>query len=205
VEIGDVLPDEVVNFRFRVAPPIVEVFAVFLAPFERRPHIADRRVEPDVPVVAGRIRNFKAEIRRRTRNGPRPKLVAEELALEVIRDFRLQGAGLVDPTFEERTRFFDLDEEVFRLAQFRRRSGERAFRVDQLGRRIDGAAFATVAVLVGFPAFRARPANEAVGEEAAFDRVEELFDFAFGDETGFAEFPPNFVAETAGCGEFVLP
>ena len=64
VEIGDVLADEVVDFGVRVAPPVVELLTGAIAPFKRRGHVADGRVEPDVPVVARAIGDFEAEVGR---------------------------------------------------------------------------------------------------------------------------------------------
>jgi len=62
VKIGDVLADEVMNLGLlQIAPPVVELFAVLLAPLYRRSDVADRRIEPDIPVVARTVGNLKSK------------------------------------------------------------------------------------------------------------------------------------------------
>src|SRR4051812_36400805 len=79
VKISDVLADEVVNFGRGRLPPIVELLAAALAPLPGAGNVADRRVEPNVPIVARRIGNFEAEVGRRARNVPIAKRVAEKV------------------------------------------------------------------------------------------------------------------------------
>ena len=51
VEVHDVLADEVVDLAIVALPPIFEVFPGFVAPLAGGGHVADRGIEPDVPVV----------------------------------------------------------------------------------------------------------------------------------------------------------
>src|SRR4051812_234035 len=62
VEIGDVLADEVVDLAIFGAPPVVELLASAIAPLLGRGHVANRSVEPHVPIVAGAVEDLEAEI-----------------------------------------------------------------------------------------------------------------------------------------------
>jgi len=132
VEIGYVLADEVVYLGGLAAPPIVEVFALPVAPLARRGQVADRSVEPHVPIVAGTVGNLETEVRRRPRHVPIAQRLAEEMPLEVIGDLGLQGAAVGHPLVEEAVQLLDVDEQMRGRAGFRLGAGERADRVDQV-------------------------------------------------------------------------
>ena len=108
VEIRDVLADEVVDFGLRAAPPVVQLLALPPAPLQRRADVADRGVEPDVPVVAGAVGNLEAEVRRRPRNVPVVERLAEEVAGQVVGDFRLEVPAPLRPLFQERVQLLDV-------------------------------------------------------------------------------------------------
>src|SRR3954468_17048602 len=99
VEIRNVLANEVVDFAIGGAPPIVELFAQALAPLLRRCHVADRRIEPYVPIVAGAIRDLATEVRGRTRDVPIAKRLAEEVALHVVSNLGLKMIATLCPIF----------------------------------------------------------------------------------------------------------
>ncbi len=70
VEIDDVLADEVHLFRGRVGKKRLEIQAALRAQGLERGEIADRRIEPDIEILARRIGNLDAEIRRVARDVP---------------------------------------------------------------------------------------------------------------------------------------
>src|SRR5690606_27461534 len=63
VKVGDILADEVMHLALRRLPPISQLLTVGLTPLQRAGDVADRRVEPDIPIVAGRISDLGAKIR----------------------------------------------------------------------------------------------------------------------------------------------
>src|SRR3954453_21919066 len=63
VKVCNVFADEMVNLRLRRLPPIFELLASSLAPSPRAGDVAERGVEPDIPIVARRIGNFEAKVR----------------------------------------------------------------------------------------------------------------------------------------------
>ena len=201
VEVRDVFADEMVNLAIFRAPPIVEFLACAIAPLLRRGHVADRRVEPHVPIVAGAVGNFEAEIRGRARDVPIAERLAEEMALQVVGDLGLQVLARLRPLFQETVQLFEFDEQVRRLAQLRRRAAQRAARIDELGRAVVvAAAAAVVAGLIGRAAFGALAAHEAIGQERADLRIEELLDVALLDQAGFANRLPDLLAERPVLG-----
>ena len=62
VKIRDVTADKVVDFCVRVSPPGVEFFSVPVAPLTGGRHVADRCIEPDVPVITGAVGNLESKI-----------------------------------------------------------------------------------------------------------------------------------------------
>ena len=62
MEVSDILADEVVNFGLSVLPPVLQLFAMLVAPLLRRGDVADWGVEPNEPVVTGALRDFKPEV-----------------------------------------------------------------------------------------------------------------------------------------------
>ena len=99
------------------------------------------------------------------------------MALQVVGDLRLQVLARLRPLFQEAVQLLELDEQMGRLANLRRRAAERAARIDQLGRAVVVAALAAVvAGLVGRFALGARAADEAIGEKRFGLRIVELLD-----------------------------
>ena len=92
-----------------------------------------------------------------------------------------------------------LEEVVFGSAQFGLGTGNRRVRLDQVGRRIGGAAdLAIVAVLVPGVALRALALDEAVGQEQLLDRVVVLLDGADFDQAGGAQLEVDVVGAITG-------
>jgi hypothetical protein len=102
VEIHDVLADEVVLFDRRIGHELVEALRV--AERCRRTgievmlqcrEIADRRIEPHVEILAWRVRNLDAEVRRVARDIPVVErvLAAIRLAAEPLLDL-VEDLGL---------------------------------------------------------------------------------------------------------------
>ena len=100
----------------------------------RRADVADRGVEPDVPVIAGTVGNLEAEVRRRPRDVPIVQRLAQEVALQIVGDLGLKVPAALRPLFEKPVQLLDVDEQVVGLAHFRLAAGKRAHRVDQVGR-----------------------------------------------------------------------
>ena len=115
MEILNVLADEVVDLCLLALPPVVECFTLTFAPFRRRADVADRRVEPHIPVVAGRVGNFEAEVGGRAGDVPVTERLVEEEIFQVVRALGRDRAGL-GPLGEEVVHLFDAHEEVFRRA-----------------------------------------------------------------------------------------
>ncbi len=76
VKIGDVFADEVMDFGRVAFPPIVEVFVVLFAPLPGGCDVADRRIEPNVPIVSRAIWDFESKVGSGARDVP----VAERFA-----------------------------------------------------------------------------------------------------------------------------
>ena len=143
----------------------------------RRGDVADRRVEPDVPVVARAVGNLEAEVRRRPRDVPVAQRLAEEVALPGSWRLRLASARRVCVhSFKKAVQLLD----VARTGAWP--CGAPAWRresvltgIDQVGRAVGRAALvATVAVLVGRLALGAGPFDEPVGQKRAGLGVVEL-------------------------------
>ena len=167
MEIQDVLADEVPKLRLAIGTPeIVEDEAGARAEILEARHVADRRVEPDIEVLARRIGDLDAEVGRVAGHVPVPEAGVEPL-VQLVGDRRLQAAG-ARPLAQHRLEIAQLEEDVLRFAQHRGRARHRRDRVDQVGRRIGRAAvLAAVAVLVGRRAARAGALDVAVGQEHA--------------------------------------
>ena len=205
MEVEDVLADKVIQLGLRIClPVVVEIDAVFFAQVFERPHVADRGVEPDIKVFAGRLGNFKAEVRRIARNVPVTEPVFAFCAqpfLHLVGGFRLQMAAVVRPAAQEilAARIGKLEEIMLGLAQLRRGAGNSRVGVFQFIRRVGSAArLAVVAILVGGAAFRAFAFNEAVGQKHLPGRVVILFDRARCDQAVFPQTGVNQVGVVAG-------
>src|SRR5690554_2939572 len=103
-----------------------------------------------------------------------------------------------NPLLEEVGKLGQLEEVVGGAAYFRRDTGERRNRIDQLGGGVGGAArFAVVTVLVGSLTFGTGALDETVGEEQPLDRIVHLFDIAGGDMALVAQPGIDQLAELA--------
>ena len=119
MEISDVFANEVMHFGGGALPPIVKLLAGAFAPFPSAGDIANRRIEPNVPVVSRRVRNLKTEVRSRSRDIPVAERLAKEMALQVIRHFGLQVFPALRPFFQERVQLLQLNKQMQRAAHFR--------------------------------------------------------------------------------------
>ena len=70
MEIRDIFTDEVMHFGIGTLPPIIELLTVALAPFPGTGDITNWRIEPNVPIVAGRIRDLETKVGSRARDVP---------------------------------------------------------------------------------------------------------------------------------------
>lgn len=85
---------------------------------------------------------------------------------------------------------------MWRRPYFRRRTGQFAARLNQLGRAIVMTTIAAVvARLVWRAAFGTRPAHKSIGQKGARLRIVELFNIPLLDEPGFADGPPKLLAQ----------
>ena len=72
MEIHNIFTDKMIQLGGRILiPKIIKIqTALFATQIFKRCHITDRRVQPNVEIFIFSVRNFKAEIRRITRNIP---------------------------------------------------------------------------------------------------------------------------------------
>jgi hypothetical protein len=113
VEVGDVLADEVDLLDRRVGQELVErarlavrLRAALVEVVLQRREVADRRVEPDVEVLAGRVGDLDAEVGRVAADVPVGEaavavLVDLEPLADLVQHLGLQAPGLVRPALEE--------------------------------------------------------------------------------------------------------
>ena len=200
VEVENVLADEVVKLGVGVRlPPGVKIHPALCAQVFERAHVAHRRIHPDVEILAWRIRNFEAEIRRIARNIPVGELVFFVIAqpfLHLVGGFRLQATGVTRPAAQKvlTARVGELEKIMVGMAQFGDSPGNGRTGVLQFVRRIGRAAcFAVVTVLIFRAAFRAAALDETVRQEDLPLRVEVLLDTAFFDQSGRLQAGINFV------------
>ena len=66
MEVDDVFSNEVMDLCVTALPPVFQFFIVGVTPLLSRTDIANRGVEPDVPIVARRVRNLESKIRSRS-------------------------------------------------------------------------------------------------------------------------------------------
>ena len=194
VEINDVLADEVNLFGVRTRQFLHEIESLLGAIGFEAGQVADRRIKPNVEVLAGCIRDFNAEIGGIARNVPVGKIAVEPFVI-FGENFSLHagfavGAIAHRPVFEEGlcTRIRQAEEVVRGGLQNRYGTRDGAVGINQVGRRIHRAAlFARVAVLIRRAALRAGALDEAVGEEHADFFVVELLNIGGVDETGILQ------------------
>ena len=171
MKIQNILADEVIQLGLGIlAPEFVEVETIARAQVLEAGHVADRRVEPDVEILARRVGDLEAEIGRVARDVPVLQPRVEPL-VELVGDLGLHVHVAVvlvlarkQPHPQEVLEIAELEKEVLRFLLHWRHAGEHRHRILQLGRRVRGAAvLARVAVLVGRAAARAGALDEAVG------------------------------------------
>ena len=197
VEIRDVLADEVVDFRLLAPPPSVILLAVAITPLLGRGDVSDRRVEPDVPVVAGTVGDLEAEVWRRPRDIPVLERFAQEMALQIVRHLGLQVPAALGPFVQEAVQLFQLDEQMLGLSDLRLRARQDADRIEQLDGTVRRSALAAVARLVRSSTPGTRAAHKAIGQERAGLRIVQLRHILLGDQIRLAQRPPDLFAETA--------
>ena len=151
-------------------------------------HVAHRRIDPHIKILAGRIRNLEPEVR--CVAGDVPIL---EAGLEPFRQFRghriLDHAGLQE-VLEIGLHRRQPKEEVLRGLLHRRLARDDRNRVDQVGWPIGRTTgLAVVAVLVGGLAGGTAALDETVGQEHAAFGIEGLFHGTGLDQPGVAQ-PP---------------
>ena len=185
VEVNDVFTDEVIQLGIGIFLPVfVEAYGVaaLVTQILERPHVANRRIKPDVKIFARRVRDFEAKVGRIAGDIPLLQPGFEPL-LHFVRDLLLQrtAAGPRLQHFAERRQ---VEEEVLGVTHHRRRAGDHGLRFDKLGRAVGCAAhFAVIAVLVRGFTFRTGAFDETVRQEHAFFRIVQLRDGAVFNET----------------------
>ena len=156
---------------------------------ERR-QIADRRIDPDIEILARLIGNLEAEIRRIARDVPAAQAIGKPF-LQLVDDFALQAAfalAIFQPRLQHRLEVGELDEEVRRFLLDRLGARDDRVGIDQVGRVVGLAAdLARIAVLVLAVAVRAFALDEAIRQEHFLDRIVQLlhrprFGVAGGDQ-----------------------
>src|SRR5690606_30530704 len=149
---------------------------------EQAGEVADRRVEPDVEVLARVAGDLEAEVGRVAGNVP---VAQAALGVDPFTQLGLDagdGDFALQPVAQHRGEVADLEEEMLGRAQLGGGAGDHRARFLQFGGRIGRAAgLAVVAVLVGRAAARADALDVAVGQEHRLDRVVELLDRAAFD------------------------
>ena len=189
----DVFADEVDLLQIRVGHVGVVVFAALVQQVFQRRQVAHRRVQPDIKVLARRVGDLNAKVRRVTRDVPVAQTFAGRAVgvgahrkplFDLVGHFGLQLAVL-RPLAQKlhAARVGQLEEKVLRGLQFRLGTRQGRERVDQVGGGVNRTAhLAVVAVLVFGVALGALAFDEAVGQKHVLLRVKELFDRAHLDQ-----------------------
>ena len=145
VEVDDVLADEVILVDVGALQERREIDAALRQMRLEAREIADRGVEPDVEILARRVRDRDAEVRRIARDVPvgQPlaalgRAVAQPLE-RLVRHFGLQAPRLLRPLLQERDArgVGEPEEEVIRRLAHGRRAGNRRVRIPEVGRRVE--------------------------------------------------------------------
>ncbi len=202
MEIQDVLADEVIQLGGRIlAPEFIEaarrqlaaVGVLATAQILEARHVADRRVQPDIEIFAGRAGNLEAEVGRVARDVPVAQAGVEPL-VHLVGGLGLQVSG-AGPDLEKGFARPQLEEVVLGVLAHRCGAGHGGHGIDQVGRAVGGAAgLAGIAVLILGVALRAFALDEAVRQEHLLDRIVELLDGARLDQALVLE----FVVDVAG-------
>ena len=187
VKIQDVLADEVVQLGRRIrGQEIVELQSGARAELREAAEISDRRVEPDVEVLAGRIGDLEAEIRRVARNVPILETLREPL-LELARDAVLHRTAL-HPRGQPLLERAQAEKIMLRFAPHRRRTAHHRDRILEIRGRVGRAAIlAGVAVLIRRAADRADALDVAIGQKHFRGLVVGLPDAAPVDVAALAQ------------------
>ena len=173
MKVRDVFADEVVDLGLVALPPIGERFVILFAPLPSGSDVTDRRIKPNIPIVAWAIWNLKTKIRCRPRYVPVTQRIAEEMSLEIVCDFRLQMFARLCPTLQEFMQRFKSHEQMLGRLLDGGCATECARRIDQIGRRVGSTALAAVvAVLIDCFARRASSLDKTIGQERASDWIE---------------------------------
>ena len=206
VEGDDVLADEVDLLHRGVGHVGLEVQAAAVEQVLQRRQVTDRRVEPDVEVLARRVGDLNAEVGRvaadvpvvQARGPRRPRRRTTPCTLLATSLCSLPSC--VQPRRNSTQRGSDsLKKKCSLLRSTGRGAGQRRIRVLQVGGRIHRAAdLAVVAVLVLRTALRAFALDVAVGQEHGLHRVEELLDGARGDQPVGAQRAVDVLAPAHG-------
>ena len=145
--------------------------------------IADRRVEPDVEVLARRVRESRmpkyGASREMSQSASALSPSPSSHSLRLVGDLGLQPAVSCVHAAQEldARRVRQPKKKCSDACSTGLRAGQRRVRVLQVGRRVDRAAvLAGVAVLVLRAALRALALDVAVGQEHALHRIVELLD-----------------------------
>ncbi len=195
VEVHDVLADEVDLFRGAGGiEQFVEIHALDRAIRLQRRQVAHGGVQPDVEILARRVRDLDAEVGGVARDVPVAQLgfaiVRAQPFARLGQHFGLQvlaagGVAAGGPLLQEfhAARIGQLEEEVVRGLQHWRGAGQGRIRIDQLSGRVNRATdLAGVAVLVLGMALGAFALDVAICQEHALDRIVELLDGAGFDQ-----------------------
>ena len=188
VEVQNVLADEVIQLgvavRAEIALEPLLAFFAGVAQIAEAGHVAHRRIQPHVEILAFLARYLKAEIRLVAGDIPVLQPLREPFG-QLVAGAAVEIAGL-HPPLEQRLEFAQLEELVLGFAGNRRAAAQDGTRIDQFGGRVGGAAGrATVAVLVLRPARWTLAAHKAVGQKHARFFVVGLLYRARADETAF--------------------
>ncbi len=200
VEVADVLADEVVQFDVAVdLEERVDIETLRIAERLQAAEVADRRIEPDIEILAGMAGDLEAEVGRVARDVP--ILQARLEPFGELGAHRCLQRTARDPIAQHRLEAAEGEEEMFGLAPDGRAARERRARIDEISRRVGRAAgLAGIAVLVGRLATRAGPPYEAVREEHPRLLVVGLTHAALGDVARVLEPPEHQVGEMPVLG-----
>ena len=184
MEVDDILADKVIQLGTgaRVPEGVKAQFGAAAAEVLEAGHVADRRVQPDVEVLAGLAWNLKAEVGSITADVPLLQAAVQPFG-NLVGHGVLQGAA-AGPLLQHVGKILQTEEEVLGVLEHRCGAGNGRARVFQLGRLVGGAAFfAVVAVLIFSRTLGAGALDETVGQEHALFRVKVLGNRAGADVT----------------------
>jgi len=89
-----VLADKVIQLGVAVfSPELIKIQSLLIAQVFKAGHVTDRRIQPDIKILAGRIGNFEAEIRRIAAYVPLLQTAIQPFS-QFIANFNLQMALL---------------------------------------------------------------------------------------------------------------